>query len=111
MTASEIVNKQIEAYNNRNLEENMSLFSDDCRIISLPDGKVLLDGKEACTEMYAVLFANSPNLFAEVIGRIDIGNKVILHENIFGRNGSHEKLEQLIIFEIQNKKISKIYRF
>ena len=110
MTPGQIVTQQIEAYNNKDLEGNMILFSDDFKIIQLSDGSVLVDSKEACRELYHQLFNNSPNLFAEVISRIDFGNKIILHEFIHGRNGSAEKTEQLIIFEIINKKIARIYR-
>jgi len=110
MTPAQIITQQIEAYNNRDLEGNMILFSDDFKIIQLSDGHVLVDGKEACREMYEHLFRNSPHLFAEVISRIDFNNKIILHESIHGRNGSSEKMEQLIIFEIINNKIAKLYR-
>jgi hypothetical protein len=110
MTAKQIVTLQIEAYNNRDLEGNMALFSDSFKIINFSDGSILIDGKEACREMYASLFANSPELFAEVISRIDFDNKVVLHEYIFGKNGSDERLEQLLIFEVNNQKIERIFR-
>jgi hypothetical protein len=60
--------------------------------------------------MYQELFSHSPNLRAEIINRIDYGNKIILHEIIYGRYGKDEGLEQLIIFEIVKDKIEKIYR-
>lgn len=105
-----IVSKQIEAYNNRDLEANMALFSDDFKLIALSDGSILIDGKAACREMYQQLFANSPDLFAEVINRIDFGNKVVVHEYIYGRNGSAERIEQLIVFEIAEDKIVRLFR-
>jgi hypothetical protein len=111
MTAQQVVTQQIETYNTRNLEANMALFSDNFQLISLEDGKVVVDGIEACREMYANLFANSPKLFANIVSRIDFNNKVVLHEHITGRNGSDGTLEQLIVFEVNNNKIEKIYRF
>lgn len=111
MTASEIVTQQIDAYNRKDIEANMALFSENFKIINFSDGNVLIDGKDACRKMYTDLFRNSPNLFAEVITRIDFHDKVVLHENIYGRNGSEEKLEQLIVFEIRNNKIEKLIRF
>ena len=110
MTPVQLVTKQIEAYNNRDLEGNMVLFADDFKSVRFSDGHVLIDGKKACREMYENLFKNSPNLFAEIISRIEFGNKIILHEYIHGRNGSAEKMEQLIIFEIANNKIAKLFR-
>ena len=110
MTPRQIVTSQIEAYNNRDIEANMRLFSDDFKMVRFSDGHILIDGKEACKEMYYQLFKNSPDLFADVITRIDFGNKIILHEYVRGRNGSSEKTVQLIIFEIVNNKIAKMYR-
>ena len=110
LTAAQIVSLQVAAYNNRDLEVNMALFCDDCKIINFPGGNVLVNGKASCREMYTHLFANSPKLFAEIINRIDFGNKVLLHECIHGRNGSDEKLEQVIIIEINDELITTIYK-
>jgi len=110
MTIDQITSKQIEAYNNRDLEGNMDLFSDDIKFIQLSNGNILLEGKQAVQEMYKHLLDNSPDLFAEVVKRIDFEDKVVLHEYIHGRHGNKEKMEQVIILEIQNNKISKIYK-
>ena len=111
MLSSEIVTTQIEAYNKRDLNANIELFSENFQIIQFHDKTVLVDGKAACEKMYKDLFDNSPNLRAEVINRINYGNKIILHEVIYGRYGKNEGLEQLIMFEIVKNKIEKIYKF
>ena len=110
MAPGQIVTRQIEAYNNKDIEANMVLFSDNFKMIRFSDGHVIINGKEECRKMYYQLFSNSPDLFAEVISRIDFDNKIILHEYVQGRNGIKEKTAQLIIFEIVNNKIAKIYR-
>lgn len=110
MSSSEIVTKQIDAYNKRDLKGNLKLFSDNFQIIQFHDKSILVNGKDACEKMYQDLFDNSPNLRAEVINRIDYGNKIILHEIIYGRYGKNEGLEQLIMFEIVGSKIEKIYK-
>ena len=111
MSPSEIITTQIEAYNKRDLKGNIELFSENFQIIQFADKSVLVDGKDACEKMYKDLFDNSPNLKAEVINQINYGNKIILHEVIYGRYGKNEGLEQLIMFEIVENKIEKIYRF
>ncbi len=111
MSSSEIVTAQIEAYNKRDLKGNIELFSENIQIIQFHDESVLVDGKDACEKMYKDLFDNSPNLKAEVINRINYGNRIILHEVIHGRYGKNESLEQLIMFEIAENKIERIYRF
>lgn len=111
MTASELVTAQIEAYNRKDIKGNIDLFSDNFQIIQFSDRTVLVDGKNASENMYSVLFDNSPDLRAEIISRIEYENKVIVHEIVHGRNGSNEPVEQLLLFEIMENKIEKIYRF
>ena len=111
MTASDLVTAQIEAYNNKDLKRNLDLFSETFQMIQLPGGEVLLDGKEDCEEMYRNLFENSPGLRAEITNRIDYDNKVILLETIYGRYGSSEGRKQLIMFEVIENKIERLYRF
>ena len=110
MDPVEIVTKQIEAYNRKNIDAIMVLCSEDFKIIRFSDGYVLVDGKEACGKMHEQLFNNSPHLFAGVIKRIDFNNKIVLYEFIHGRKGDAEKTEQLNIFEIVHDKIAKLYR-
>lgn len=111
MSPSEIVTTQIEVYNKRDLKENMELFSENFQIIQFHDKSVLVDGKDACEKMYKDLFDNSPNLKAEIINRINYGNIIILQEVIYGRYGQKEGLDQLIMFEIVENKIERIYKF
>lgn len=111
MSPSEIVTTQIEAYNKRDLKGNMELFSENFQIIQFHDKSVLVDGKDACEKMYKDLFDNSPSLKAEIINRINYGNIIILQEVIYGRYGQKEGLDQLIMFEIVENKIERIYKF
>jgi hypothetical protein len=111
MSPSEIVTTQIEVYNMRDLKGNMELFSENFQIIQFHDKSVLVDGKDACEKMYKDLFDNSPNLKAEIINRINYGNIIILQEVIYGRYGQKEGLDQLIMFEIVENKIERIYKF
>ncbi len=108
MTIEQIIEKQMRAYDNRDIDSMMSVFSEDIKIINFPDSKILVDGIDECQKMYTELFKHSPNLRAEILKTIFFDNKVIVQEYIYGRNGSDEKMEQVIIFEINNKKINRI---
>lgn len=110
MTPTQIVTAQTEAFNNKELEANIALFSETFQLIQFHDNSILNDGIKSIEKMYQELFSNSPNLRAEIINRIDYGNKIILHEIIYGRYGKDEGLEQLIMYEIVKDKIEKIYR-
>ncbi len=108
MTIEQVIEKQMQAFDNRDIESMMAVFNDDIKIISFSDSKILIDGFEECEKMYSDLFEHSPKLYAEIINTIIFENKAIVHEFIFGRNGSDKKTEQVIIFEVENEKISKI---
>jgi hypothetical protein len=108
MTIEQVVEKQMQAFDNRDIESMMTVFNNDIKIINFSDNKILIDGFGECEKMYSDLFKHSPKLYAEIINTIVFENKAIVHEFIFGRNGSDKKMEQVIIFEIENEKISKI---
>lgn len=108
MTIEQVVDKQMQAFNARDISDMMAVFSEDITIINFPDGKILVDGIEACKKMYSELFNLSPNLHAEILKTIVFDNIVIVDEFIFGRNGSDRKVKQLIIFEVKHEKINRI---
>lgn len=104
----ELIAAQMRAFDERDIEAMMALFSGDIRFINYDTQEVLLEGLGSCRAMYAALFAASPGLRAEVIKSISFGNKMIVHEYIYGRNGNPERLEQVIIFEVNEGKIQRV---
>lgn len=108
MTKEEIIAKQMRAYDDRDIDSMMTVFSEDIKILDFSDSKIIVDGIDECRKMYAELFKHSPNLRAEIINTISFDNKIIVQEYIHGRNGSSEITEQVIIFEVNNKKINRI---
>lgn len=108
MKIENIIDIQMLAFNNRDITSMMSLYTDDTKIYNFPDNTLVINGKKECEEMFIKLFELSPNLNAEIIKTIFFDNKAILHEYVYGRNGSDEKTEQVVIFEIKNEKISRM---
>jgi hypothetical protein len=109
MSPKEIIQKQFAAFDNRDIDAMMPLFSNDIQIINLRTQQITINGYEECKNMYVKLFELSPNLKAEITNMIYFENTVIAHEFILGRNGSNEKIEQVILFEInKDEKINKI---
>ena len=108
MTAEQTVQENLDFYNQRNIDGFISLLSDDIEIINLGENKPTLEGLASVRGMYGELFSNSPQLHSTILKRIVIGNKVIDHESIVGRNGMSEILELVLIYEIDNEKIIKI---
>jgi len=108
LTTEQIVQSNLEAYNNRDVEKFMSWFSEDIELYSYSEMKLVASGKHEIEKLYKELFAVSPNLHSTILKRIVFNNKVIDHESIIGRKGSSEVLEIVMIYEVKNGKIFKM---
>ena len=107
-TAVEVVQENLDFYNNRNIDGFMSSFSKDIKIYNLGNAKPSAVGLYKVRKIYTKLFDNSPKLHSTILKRIVFDNKVIDHESITGRNGLKEVLELVLIYEVKNDKIFKI---
>ena len=108
MTIQEIIDQQMLAFNKRDIKSMMALYTDDTKIYNFADHSLAINSKKECEEMFIKLFEQSPDLSAEIIKNIFFNNKAIVHEYVSGRNGSNEKKEQVVIFEIEGQKISRM---
>jgi hypothetical protein len=77
---TDIVDRQLAAYNAKNLDAFMALYAPDVELYELPD-KPLAKGTTAMRERYQQRFAD-PILHATIANRIVMENKVIDHERI-----------------------------
>ena len=108
LSIEQIVQRNLEAYNNRDLEKFMSWFSEDIELYSFSEMKLVASGKSAIEKLYKELFAASPNLNSTILKRIVFDNKVIDHESIVGRKGATDILEIVMIYEVKDGKIFKM---
>ena len=77
--ATDVVDRQIAAYRDRDLERFLVCYAADVKIRGF-DGNVLMDGLEAMRGQYGALFRDSPQLSAEIPRRIVAGDYVIDEE-------------------------------
>jgi hypothetical protein len=96
------------AFNKRDIKSMMALYTDNTKIYNFADHSLAINSKKECEEMFLKLFEQSPDLNAEIIKTIFFNNKAIVHEYVSGRNGNKEKKEQVVVFEIENQKISRM---
>ena len=78
--AEELAKKQLECYNNHDLEGFLSVYHDDTKIYNI-DGTLIMEGKAAMRERYGERFKN-PKLHARLVNRMVFGNKAIDHESV-----------------------------
>ena len=108
MTPEEVVQKQLESYNNRDIEGFMSVIDQNVSMYDFSTMELTLEGFKECKKVYSALFKASPELHSKILTRTVIGNKVIDHEYITGRKGSDTPIELVLIYEVNLEKITKI---
>ncbi|MFW5800161.1 MAG: hypothetical protein ACOCV8_05015 [Spirochaetota bacterium] len=56
-----VINKQIDAYNNNDIDAYISFYTYDCKYISFPEHKVLIDGIDDLKDKFSKSFINKPD--------------------------------------------------
>ena len=106
--AVDVVQRQLEAYNARDLEAFAATYSDTVRMYRLPASEPAIAGQAALREAYRQRFA-SPTLHAEILNRIVLGNKVIDHERVRGIR--EQPIEAVAVYEVIDGLIDKVWFF
>ena len=99
-----IVQKQLEAYNARDIDAFMDTYAENIKLYDFPN-KLFMEGKEKMRERYSAYFENTPDLHCDIKNRIVIGNKVIDEEYVTN-NGV--KISAVAVYEVENGKIVKV---
>ncbi|HZW88800.1 MAG TPA: amidohydrolase family protein, partial [Myxococcaceae bacterium] len=100
-----LVQRQVNAYNARNLEAFLAPYADDVEIRDL-DGKVTAKGKEVFRTDYGALFANHPALHCELKGRVAAGSWVVDEERVTGLDPP--VIHALATYEMVNGRIGRV---
>jgi hypothetical protein len=106
--AAAVVQRQLEAYNARDLEAFAATYADGVTIYRLPTLEPAIRGMAKLREVYAQRFS-SPNLHAEILSRIVLGNKVIDHERVVGIR--EQPLEAVAVYEVVDGLIATVWFF
>lgn len=104
-----VVQRQLDAYNRRDIDEFIAVFADDAQGFELGASLPALSGASAIRERYTALFAASPKLHSALVARIAHARVVIDHERITGRNGDDGILEMVAIYEVVDGKIRRFH--
>lgn len=104
-----IVEKQLEAYNQTDLEGFMACYTPDVQLFDLHTHELLASGQEAMRKIYRQRFAN-PGLHAHIAQRMVLGNFVIDHEQISGFPDKEDQIHEAIaIFHVVDGLIDKAW--
>ena len=108
MLPEEIVQKQLDAYNSRDIEAFVAMHAPDAELYAFSETAPFIKGQEQIRTTYSEIFKTSPTLHSKLIHRIVLGNKVIDHEEITGRKGVGV-LEFIAIYEVDDVAITKAH--
>lgn len=101
------VQQQLEAYNARDLQRFVDANTDDVEIYRLPGAEPVLVGKAALAEHYRTKRFNRPDLHAEVVQRMVLGNTVIDHERVTGLEPM--PVQVAAIYEVTSRGIRRVW--
>jgi imidazolonepropionase-like amidohydrolase len=103
-----VVQRQVEAYNARDIEAFLSFYANDVVIRRLPSGEVAWDSKDAMRPRYAKRFAENPELFCTITKRIVHGDWVVDHELVTGVIG-RPRVRAVATYEVRNGLIQNVW--
>ena len=102
------VQKQLEAYNARDIDAFMECWTDDCQYYEFPS-RLLASGVAEVRERHVERF-KEPNLFGTLIKRIAVANVVVDQETVTRTfPGGPGEVDVIAIYEIESGKIAKAW--
>lgn len=96
--------RQLAAYNNRDIESFLKAFAKDVKVYTFPN-TLNYSGREEMRKRYANFFANTQDLHCKIVKRIVKGN-IVIDEELVTSNG--RTFDAVAIYEIENGNIAKV---
>src|SRR6266550_1910479 len=109
MSAVEVVQRQVEAYNARDLNRFVSAYSETIAIFRMPSTEPIISSKIELAKFCSTQRFNLPGLRAEIVNRIVLGNKVIDHERVSGVRDT--PLEIAAVYKVVGELIERVWFF
>jgi len=103
-TPEMLIQRQLVAYNARNIDAFLDTYSDDIELYNFPDS-LISKGKEKMKIVYGDKFKNLDYLHCEIVDRIKLNNTVIDHERV---KFNDKVLTAVAIYDVKDGKIVKV---
>ena len=103
-----VVQRQVEAYNARDIDAFLSFYAEDVKIARLPLGEVSYDGREAMRPRYSRLFEKNPELNCTIVNRTVHGNWVVDQEFVSGVK-DRPRIRAVAIYEVRDGLIQNVW--
>jgi imidazolonepropionase-like amidohydrolase len=99
-----LIQRQVNAYNARNLDAFLATYADNIELYNFPDS-LIGKGKEGMSKIYGDLFTKLSYLHCEIVNRIKLNNTIIDHERV---KFNEKVVDAIAIYEIKEGKILKV---
>lgn len=103
-TPEMVVQRQLNAYNARDIEAFLDTYADDIELFDFPNTPIS-SGKETMRSRYGARFSTLKYLHCEIVDRIKYNNTIIDHERI---KADDQMMEAVVIYEVKDGKIVKV---
>lgn len=108
MNAIEVVQRQLDAYNARDIEAFSACWAEDAQYFAFPD-TLLAQGIAAIRERHVVRF-QEPNLFGRLIHRMALGTMVVDQEVVTRTfPESPGEVDVIALYEVEDGKIARAW--
>lgn len=104
MSPEQVIQKQVEAYNSRDIETFVACHHTNVELFTFPETTPFASGQDKIRKIYSDVFDSSPELNTEILNRMVFGDTVIDHEIVTGRKGV-DKLELIAIYQVMDGQI------
>jgi hypothetical protein len=104
MSMDDPVQAQVDAYNARDIDAFVAAYDADV-VITDATGRAIMSGQETIRDEYGELFEASPDLRAEILGRVGAGTWTVDHERV---SRGDETREVLVAYHVSDGLISRV---
>lgn len=110
ITQSDVVDKQIQAYNKHDLEGFLATYDPEIQLFDLKSNSCLVNGLQEMRKHYQDFFEVNPKVHVTITNKIVEGNTVIYHEEITAlTDGKTTATNPIVIFEVINQLITRVW--
>jgi imidazolonepropionase-like amidohydrolase len=103
-----VVQRQVEAYNARDIDAFLSFYAENVVIRRLPAGELMWDGRKAMRDRYDKRFTESLELHCTISNRIVHGDFVVDHELVTGVP-DRPRIRAVATYEVRDGLIQNVW--
>lgn len=103
-----IVQRQVDAYNAREIDRFADYYTQDVEIFRLPEGERTLHGRAELVDKYTTFFEKAVNLNCQIMSRTVSGQFVVDHEFVTGIP-DRPRLRAVAIYQVEGSLIRRVW--